>query len=110
MSEYTLNKIPTMILLTAAFGVLMHDTQISNATITAVSPSKVVSNNHIDVMIIMRGNKHINIEINSFSDSTHNIKAQQTSTQPKNEDEKKYIAQRRLMGNSVGNEYSWPTI
>lgn len=101
--------IPIVISLTAVFGVFVHDTQINKALITAVSSPAVSSDYRSEPLKLPTVEQHIHSESTSFT-GTSSLNSQQPATQPRNLDDKKYVAGRRLMGNSPGNEYSWPSI
>jgi hypothetical protein len=61
-----------------------------------------------DISNLGQSGQHVHAERGSFSSrSAHN---NQAATPPRNEDEKKYIAQRRLLGDSFGSEFYWPSI
>ena len=110
MLSEILNPITVLISLTAVFGVFAHDTQLDKALVTAVSTPAVVADYGVSPVKLLTVDQHIHFDSGSFSGYTYEFGSQQPATQPRNEDEKKYIAQRRLMGNSFGNEYSWPSI
>jgi len=105
-----INPLPVLISLTAVLGVFVHDTQLDNMAMTAISMPAIISNNNTGNLNPMPVDQHIHLETKSFLENTYNLRSQQPATQPRNKDEKKYVAQRRLMGNTFGNEYSWPSI
>lgn len=109
MLSEIINPITVLISLTAVFGIFVHDSRIDEALITAVSTPVITVNYSPSPIRLMVIDQHIHPEINSFSRAS-GLNSQQPATQPRNQDEKKYIAQRRLMGNTFGNEYSWPSI
>ena len=96
--------------LLAVFGMLSHDTQIDNAVSTAtLKPSKVASVDS-EAIRMKLPEQHTHVDSDSFTSGTIILRAQQPASQAKTEDEKKYIAQRRLSVNAFGSEYSWPSI
>lgn len=105
MLSTVINPISLLISLTAVFGVFIHDTQIDHATLIAVSNPAAANNSGVTNLSPV--NQHLHIESSSFANS---LKYQQPATRPRNEDERKYVAQKRLLGNALGNEYSWPSI
>lgn len=109
MLSEIISPLTVLISLTAVFGVFMHDTQIDKALITAVTAPVETSEFRTEPIKLPSVEQHIHAESTSFS-NTANLNAQQPATQPRNSDDKKYVAGRRLMGNSPGNEYSWPSI
>lgn len=108
MFPLILNPLPVLVSLTAALGVLVHDTQIDNVAVTALSMSAIVSDSATNGL--RSGSHHVHVDRGSFGESTRSLRTHQPATQPRNETDKKYIAQKRLMGNSFGNEYSWPSV
>ena len=107
MLPITLNPLPILITLTAAFSVFVHDSQLDYAAITAIAvvPAAIITS---DVMALAHSGEHVHSERGSFARTVRSNN--QTATPPRNEDEKKYIAQRRLLGDSYGSEYLWPSI
>ena len=103
------NPLSILISLTAVFGVFAHDTQIDNAFITALSMPATIADIKSKPAEILSIDQHVHSERSSFSGITYNV-GYQPATQPRNENDKKYIAQKRLMGNTIGHEYSWPSI
>ncbi|MEI7918591.1 MAG: hypothetical protein WCH58_04385 [Candidatus Saccharibacteria bacterium] len=97
--------------LLAVFGMLSHDTQIDNAVSAAASKtsSKITSIDPESIRMKLP-EQHTHVNSDSFTSGTISLRAQQPASQAKTEDEKKYIAQRRLSVNAFGSEYSWPSI
>ena len=99
-----------MISLTAALGLFVHDTQLGNMAITAITMPSIVADYNTGDVKLRPNLTSPHTDINSFSEITYNLRSQQPASRPRNEDDKKYIVQKRLTGNSFGNEYSWPSI
>ena len=104
-----INPITLLISLTAVAGVFMHDTRIDKALITAITEPSITSDYRSEPVKLLSIDQHVHAERASFS-SAASLNSVQPATQPRNGDDKKYIAARRLMGNSNGHEYSWPSI
>lgn len=88
------------------FGVFVHDAQFYDmATLSAVMPTEAItaSVNEVD---LLKNSQHIHPVVGSFSNSS----IQQTAIQPRNDNDKKYVSQRRRIGNTFDNGYSWPSI
>lgn len=109
MLSEIINPLTILISLTAVFGVFVHDTQIDKALITAVSQPAVTADYRSEPLKLPTIEQHIHSEATSFT-STSSLNSQQPATQPRNQDDKKYVAGRRLSSNTPGNEYSWPSI
>lgn len=110
MFSELISPITILISLTAMFSVFMHDTQIDRAVVTAVSiplSSERINSDLLKLPLLTI--QHIHADNTSFT-STSNLNSQVPATQPRNQDDKKYVAGRRLMASSSGNEYSWPSI
>lgn len=107
MLPISLNPLPILVTLTAAFSVFVHDSQLDYATISAIAvvPAAIMTT---DIMNLGQSTQHIHAERGSFARTARST--QQAATPPRNEDEKKYVAQRRLLGDSFGSEYYWPSI
>jgi hypothetical protein len=103
------NPISLLITLAAIFGVFAHDTQIDNAFITALSTPAILADINTRPSEVLSNDQHIHSERSSFSGVSFNTNFQ-PATKPRNEDDRKYIAQKRLMGSTTGHEYSWPSI
>ena len=87
----------------------MHEAQIDGVVATVTSaPFITTEGNHI-VSDIVAGNQHTHVD-SSFSGGSYNVKIQQPATRPRDEDDEKYISQKRITGNGHINEYSWPSI
>ncbi len=107
MSSIYTNLLTLIISITTIIGLSVHGTH-ADKILTKSTPSSSVmaSDGNSFFSKIILAEHHIHVEGNSFS----NLRAQQPSIQPKNENEKKYIAAKRLKNNSFGNEYIWPSI
>ena len=102
---------PLTLLVSAAtlFGVFIHDTRIDNALLSGTSNPGIIASYNSGEIKLSSNEQHIHSENVSVS-SALSLNYQQPATQPRNQDDKKYIAQKRLMGSGSDNEYSWPTI
>jgi hypothetical protein len=92
-------------------GVFVHDMQLDNVTMTSAAvPRAILTESSHNISELFKTEQHAQSEVGSFLESTHNIRSQQPSTQPRNENDKKYIAQKRTIGSTFGNGYYWPSI
>jgi len=103
MSPLFINPLPILISLAAVLGVFVNDTQLNSIALTAIAPDY----SHGSVSLLPN-NQHLQSESSSFLNDTFSLRNQQPAVQPRNEEDKKYIAQRRIMGNTFGNDYYWP--
>lgn len=97
------------ITLMAIFGVLVHDSQINGVIALAIPAPAIVTELKTGTTNLSRTDLHPLSEISTFSGNTHNV-GFQPAAQPRNENDKKYITQKRLLGNSFGSEFLWPSI
>lgn len=104
-------NIPIIISLVASFGVFVHDARLDTvAQAVAVPVSAITSeNNNLNVDLNSRG-QHIHSENGATIFHNINIRSQKPATQPRNKDDKKYIAYRRTKNNIISNDYIWPSI
>lgn len=107
MSTIT-NYLPLTILLSAGFGLAVHDTRIDKAIVDAANPPAIISEVRSQPERLV-AEMHIHSEMTSFS-SNLNLRSNQPSVQPKNTDDKKYIAQKGQKYSTAGSEYIWPSI
>ncbi|MFZ2125090.1 MAG: hypothetical protein WA087_03870 [Candidatus Saccharimonadales bacterium] len=102
------NYLPLTILLSAGFGLAVHDTRIDKAIVDAMTmPAIIVEVRSQPERLISEFHTHS--EMTSFA-SNLNLRAHQPSVQPKNTDDKKYIAQKGQKYSNAGSEYIWPSI
>jgi len=109
MSPTLINPLPILLSLTAVFGVFVHDSQFDNVIMTVVEAPAIVADYNNGALNPMPSSHHLQSEISPIGNS-FSLRAQQPAAQPRNEDDKKYVTQKRIMGNTFGNDYYWPSI
>lgn len=94
---------PTPILLTfcAMFGVLVHDTRLDRAAAAVLPAQSSVVTTVEDLKV---NDLHTHAERVSFSQDVT-----EPSIQPRNDQDKKYVVQKKLNANSFGSIYIWPS-
>lgn len=103
MFPLAINPLPVLLTLTTTFGVLVHDTQIDQATTVALAlPAIVASYGAADISLKLN-DPHTHVKRVSFA-------SRQQSTQPRNSDDKKYIVAKKYSSNGFGGDYSWPSV
>lgn len=107
MLPLTLNPLPVLISLTAAFSVLVHDSQIDFAAMTALAVPAAIITTDVAGLNLAEAGMHVHSERTS---SSRTVRSTQAATPPRNENDKKYVAVRRLLGDSFGSEFYWPSI
>lgn len=101
-----LHPLTLLLSFSTMFGVFIHDTQIYNvAHVRATKPAKVISVG-VKTSKLIKNDQHTH-PVTGLS--TVNV-TQQTAIQPRSENDKKYVSQRRRLGNTFDNGYSWPSI
>ena len=101
-----LNPLPVMISFSAMFGVVIHDTQIYKATSLAALPISSISTQAPNLEIL-KTSDHIHVASASFANPNS---VQEVSIQPRNENDKKYVFNRRTLGNNFDSDYVWPSV
>lgn len=82
-------------------GVLVHDSRLDHAAASAL-PAQISYTTTIEELKV--NDLHTHAERVSF---TQNVN--QPSIQPRNDNDKKYIAQKKLATNTFGSVYIWPS-
>lgn len=109
MFPIIINPLPLLIVLSTAFGVLFHDTQVDAATKRFLSvPVTIVAYANTDMSIKMN-DPHIHTVDGSYILGGSQLKGDQPRTQTRNDD-KKYVTQKRSSLQDYGSEYIWPSI
>ena len=92
---------------TAMFGVFIHDSQIYGATTLMASEIKKISNTSTHKSELLKTSQHAHTHSSLI---TVNNTSQQTSIQPRNDNDKKYLAKNRTKNTDFDNSYYWPSI
>jgi hypothetical protein len=103
-----INPLSVLISIAATLGVFVHDTQLCGVASVAVSDfgSAILASHdggHINPI------QHVHAESNPYS-GILSLRPEQPSIQSRSNDEKRYIAQKRLMGGGLGDDYHWPLL
>lgn len=110
MYPLLINPIPLLLTLSAAFGVLIHDTQVDRAASTIMStPVAIVSSGESGVSSKMN-DLHVHSERVSVPQNVDELKTSQPRTKPRDGDDKKYVVQKKSSLSLYGSEYIWPSI
>lgn len=96
-----------MLTLCTAFGILLHDTRLDHAV--AMSPVRIS-----DITTLEAGLRwndlHTHAERTSFSQNISSLKTSEPTTRPRDDDDNKYVVQKKPNANSYGSVYSWPSV
>ncbi len=113
MPPLLINPLPVVISIAALFSVFVHDSQLSSFAMAMSMPSMmsdVSSTGHgLDVDLSSRPVHH-HTESASLLSSAYSMRTQQPAAQPRTENDKKYISQKRFKSNNLDNDYYWPSI
>ena len=96
-----------MLSLATMFGLLLHDTQIDRAA--TIVPARIASVSTFESEI-KTNDLHIHAERVSVSENLGRLGNSEPRVQPRNENDKKYVTQKKFTANSYGSEYSWPSV
>lgn len=103
MFPLIINPLTILLTLTTTFSVLVHGTQVDQATSIAIALPVMVASYGVADITLKSNDPHVHVERVSFS-------SRQPSTQPRNGDDKKYIVAKKYSANGFGGDYSWPSI
>lgn len=106
MFSILINPLSALVSFSAMFGVFIHDTQIYNMTAVAIVAPGINSSSLKEIGLV-KVEQHAHPAVSSVSVVSV---AQQTSIQPRSENDKKYVSQRRRFNNDFDNGYRWPSI
>lgn len=93
----------------AMFGVLIHDSRIDHAASVIAVPAMVSSHNDIESSLKL-GDLHTHAERVSFSRSINSVNTAEPTMRPRDEDDNKYVIQKKPSANTYGSVYSWPSV
>lgn len=79
-------------------GVLVHGVQ-AESLVTEISSSEHRQD-------LLSAGRHIHIETSTFSNSTHDLRAQTPATRPRDDDDKNHSIKKRVSGDGFGNNFS----
>jgi hypothetical protein len=100
------NSVSAIISFSAMFGVFVHDTQLLKLA-NVVGPIDVTSFHSNDTELLAKSSQHVHMVSSSLSSVSG---GQQISIQPRNENDKKYLSQRKTTQNNDDSDYFWPSI
>jgi hypothetical protein len=106
---FTLIKpLPLAITFATLFGVLIHDTQMDKAAITAiVVPSAVIAGIGFADAALKLNDQHVHTEKVHVFDT---LKTAQPRMQTRFNEDKKYLSSKRQSTNATDSNYIWPSV
>jgi hypothetical protein len=110
MFPILINPLPLLLTLTTTFGVLVHDTQIDRATTTALAlPAAFATFGAADAALKF-GDAHTHVERVNAAKTLQELRSGQPRMQARNDDEKKFVFNKKFTFDSGGSQYSWPSV
>lgn len=105
-----LTPLSVFLSLSTATGVLVHDTRVDKAAMTALSAPSPVSSGQADSKLVnISGDAHTHTERHSLSQAVHDLKADNPRIQPRSQADKKYVSQKNLgLGHNPFDSYALP--
>jgi hypothetical protein len=111
MFTFLINPILAIMSLSTATGVLLHDTRIDKATVTALAlPAAVVSLDGSSKLAGISGDLHTHTERTSLSQAVHDLKGQTPRILPRNEDKKHTLPKFVARGHHAFDNYNLPIV
>ena len=111
MFAYLINPLLALMSLGTATGVLLHDTRIDKATVTALAlPAAVVSLDGSSKFAGISSDLHTHAERTSLSQAIHDLKGQMPRTLPRNEDKKHALPKFVAKGHHAFDNYTLPIV
>jgi len=98
----------TFMTFSAMFGVVLHDAQLTKLAEVAISKhANIESIQPDEVRLLAKASVHTHVAAANYSSTNTST---QTSIQPRNENDKKYVSNRRHVSNDSDSDYVWPSI
>lgn len=110
MFQLLINPIPILLIIGTAFGVLLHDSQIDRAMVTAVTIPVTTSVYGPSEATIKLSDVQPHSEQVSATENIRNLNDSQPTIQPRANDDKRYVVQKKASFQVAGSDYSWPSI
>lgn len=111
MFAFLINPILAIMSLSTAAGVLLHDTRIDKAAVTALAlPTAVISLDGSNKLAGISGDLHTHTERTSLSQAVHDLKGQTQRTLPRNEDKKHALPKFVTKGHHAFDNYNLPLV
>ncbi len=106
MFPILLNPIPLILTISTAFGVLVHDAQLNHVVAAASVPAISVGYVAASDLVHKFADQHTHVERMNMGRTT----SSEPSIQPRNNDEKKYVSQKKFNSSSLACDYCWPSV
>lgn len=105
-----LTPLSVFLSLSTATGVLVHDTRVDKAAMTALSAPSVMASGQADSKLVnMSGDAHTHTERHSLSQAVRDLKADNPRVHPRANADKKYLSQKNLgLGHNPFDGYATP--
>ena len=100
---------PLLFTLTAAFGVLVHDTQLDRATTVALATPVALASFIAADSLIKSSEHHVHVERASAPKHISALRATLPRVQPR-DDDRRYLQSKRLYFGTGETNYIWPSV
>lgn len=110
MFPLLINPLPLIFTISTVFGVLVHDTQLDTAAMTALTVAVPIVGYVGSGVSLKLNDPHIHNESISVAQGVRELKDDNPRTQTRGGDDKKYVIQKKASLQSYGSEYIWPSI
>jgi len=110
MFSNLINPLAILVSLSTASGVLVHDTHIDTAAVTALSlPAIMASYDNTAKVAGFGGEAHTHVERSSFSQTVHAFNSHTPGLQPRAHEDKKHLMQKHVgRGHHAFDNYNLP--
>ncbi|OYW85195.1 hypothetical protein B7Z17_02750 [Candidatus Saccharibacteria bacterium 32-49-10] len=98
---YIINPLLAVVSLFTATGVVLHDTQLDKATVTAFNSSAVVTND-AGLATFQKGDPHTHTDRASLAESLRSLKSANPRMQPRRDDERSNLNGERYFKRASG--------
>lgn len=97
--------------LSTATGVLVHDTRIDKATVSALAlPSVMASVDAASKLSALSGDAHTHVERGSLAQAVHDLKAQNPRIQPRSDEKRHFLQKHVARGHHAFDNYNLPLV
>jgi hypothetical protein len=103
-----ISPLTLLLTLTTSFGVLVHDTQVDRATTTALALPVAFATFGAADAAIKFGDAHTHVEKVNVAKTLQELRSGQPRIQVRNDDEKKFVFNKKFAFDSGGSQYNWP--
>lgn len=106
-----INPLAILVSLSTATGVFVHDTKIDKATTVMTAPAVMAAYEASTKQAGLSPDLHTHAERGSLTQAVHDLKTQNPRIQPRNNEDKKHLLQKRVAkGHHAFDNYNLPIV